>query len=65
MRYYEVYVLNFRELITVGTKHVVLEDEALELAFANALYQARGLQFFNMVRDGGGTHLVGLLQLLQ
>lgn len=54
--------LNFRESVQVGAQYVALEDEVHELAFANDMDQAGRLQLFDVMREGRGAYVVGLVQ---
>ena len=54
--------LNFRESAQVGAQNVALKDEIHELALANDLDQAGRLQLFDVMREGRGTHVMGLRQ---
>ena len=39
-----------------------MQDEVHEFSFANDLDQTRRLQFFNVMRQGRGAHIVGFVQ---
>jgi hypothetical protein len=47
--------LNCGEVVEVGLEDIALQCEVGELALAGDLDEARRLQFFHMMRDGGGA----------
>src|SRR5690242_18086880 len=54
--------LDFRESFQIRVEHVALQDEPRELAFADNLDEPRRRQLFQMMRDGGRAHAMGLVQ---
>jgi hypothetical protein len=50
------------EAVEVGAQDVALEGEVHELPLARGLDEAGGLQLLDVVREGRGAHLLGLVE---
>src|SRR5260370_41693808 len=54
--------LYFRSPVEIGAQYPALQDKVCELAFAEDLDQASGLEFLDVVGQGRGANALALVQ---
>src|SRR6266436_6504035 len=54
--------LYFRQPVEIGAQHPALEDKVCELAFAQDIDQAGGLEFLDVMGQGRGADALALVQ---